>query len=86
MVASLALSVALTVMVASFRDARDALARQVLPADLYVRSAGQQRGRRPGLPADRPSSTRWRALPGVARVEASRVRALQLDPARPRWR
>jgi putative ABC transport system permease protein len=39
-VASLSLAVALTVMVASFRDSVTQWLNQVLPADLYVRSAG----------------------------------------------
>jgi putative ABC transport system permease protein len=81
-VASLALSVALTVMVASFREAVTAWLDDVLPADIYARSA--------------PSSALAdavflspalidgvRALPGVARVETQRLVALQPDPARP---
>ena len=81
-VASLALSVALTVMVASFRDSVSAWLEGVLPADLYGRSAAT------GAAADQA----WfraelplavAALPGVTRVQANRVRAMALTPGRP---
>ena len=81
-VASLALAVALTVMVASFRDGVSRWLDQVLPADLYVRTAANS------LASDQaflpPGFAQAVAtLPGVARVEASRTRALVFDPARP---
>ncbi len=81
-VASLALSVALTVMVASFRDSVSAWLDGVLPADLYARSAassaaGDQAWFGPELVAAAA------ALPGVQRVQAGRVRALVLAPGRP---
>jgi putative ABC transport system permease protein len=81
-VASLALAVALTIMVASFRDGVAAWLDRVLPADLYLRSAtrsaaADQAFLPPGLP---DAAAR---LPGVARVEAARVRALNLAPERP---
>jgi len=81
-VASLALSVALTVMVTSFRGGVAAWLDQVLPADLYARSAGSS------LAADQawlePAFVEAvAALPGVQRVAASRVRPLQLLPDRP---
>ena len=81
-VASLALSVALTVMVTSFRDAVSAWLDTVLPADLYARSAaspdaGDQAWLAPGFVA---AAAR---LPGVQRVAASRVTSLQLAPDRP---
>ena len=81
-VASLALSVALTVMVGSFRGGVSAWLDQVLPADLYARSAGSsvaadQAWLDPALVAE------VAALPGVQRVMATRVRALQLAPERP---
>ena len=81
-VASLALSVALTVMVASFRGGVSAWLDDVLPADLYARTAqtsaaAEQAWFEPAL-VDAVA-----ALPGVARVQASRVRALSLDPAQP---
>lgn len=81
-VASLALSVALTVMVTSFRDAVSAWLDGVLPADLYLRSRG-------GLAAAElntlPAAFAHAAaqLAGVARVRASRVKPLLLDPQRP---
>ena len=81
-VASLALSVALTVMVASFRDGVARWLDQVLPADLYLRSATSgSAADQAFLPADLPQ--RAAALPGVARVEAARVRALTWAPDRP---
>ena len=81
-VASLALAVALTVMVASFREGVARWLDQVLPADLYVRTTGNsaasdQAFLPPGF------ALAVAALPGVARVEASRTRALGFDPARP---
>jgi putative ABC transport system permease protein len=81
-VASLALAVALTVMVASFRDGVARWLDQVLPADLYVRTAaGSAASDQAYFPPGFAASVA--ALPGVARVEASRTRALVLDPARP---
>ncbi len=81
-VASLALAVALTVMVASFRDGVARWLDQVLPADLYVRTAASSvASDQAFLPPDFVAGVA--ALPGVARVEASRNRALVLDPARP---
>ena len=81
-VASLALAVALTVMVASFRDGVSRWLDQVLPADLYVRSAASSAASDQAfLPPGFVDAVA--ALPGVARVETSRVRALVLDPTRP---
>ena len=82
-VASLALSVALTVMVGSFRDSVSTWLDQVLPADLYARSATSSAGAEVNyLPADVLAAVRglaWRA----ARPIGQRVYAVQLDPARP---
>jgi putative ABC transport system permease protein len=81
-VASLALSVALTVMVASFRTGVSQWLDSVLPADLYARSAGSSSA----------SDQAWidpavvqgaAALPGVQRVVATRHVGLQLAPGRP---
>jgi putative ABC transport system permease protein len=81
-VASLALSVALTVMVTSFRGAVAQWLDRVLPADLYARSAGSSAaGEQAWLPED--FAARVASLPGVARVRPSRVRALQITPGRP---
>ena len=78
-VASLALSVALTVMVASFREAVSVWLDQVLPADLYVRNAGgaavaEQAGLLAGLveAAGR--------LTGVVRVQPGRWLAMSISP------
>lgn len=81
-VASLALAVALTVMVASFRDGVARWLDQVLPADLYVRSATHGAASDQAfLPAGFVAAVA--AWPGVARVEAARLRSLVLDPAQP---
>lgn len=81
-VASLALAVALTVMVASFRDGVARWLDDVLPADLYVRSAPGAATSDAGYftPAFVAAVAR---IEGVARVEASRVRPLVFDTARP---
>ncbi|MBX3644403.1 MAG: ABC transporter permease [Rubrivivax sp.] len=81
-VASLALSVALTVMVTSFRGGVADWLDQVLPADLYVRSAGSSAAAELAW-LDPAFVAAAAALPGVQRVAASRVRALQLAPQRP---
>jgi putative ABC transport system permease protein len=81
-VASLSLAVALTVMVASFRDSVTQWLDTVLPADLYVRAgASLVAGDVVTLPAEMPQ--RATALAGVARAAAQRVTSIQLDPARP---
>jgi putative ABC transport system permease protein len=81
-VASLSLAVALTVMVASFRDSVSHWLDVVLPADLYVRTASS--------PAS--SDTAWFSpafvqavtqISGVRRVDVQRSRALLLDPGLP---
>ncbi len=81
-VTSLALSVALTVMVSSFRQGVVGWLDSVLPADLYVRSAASSSA----------ADTAWLApdfvqaaaqVPGVLRVQAARQRPLQLAPDRP---
>jgi len=81
-VASLSLAVALTVMVASFRDSVAHWLDVVLPADLYVRTAVSPNA----------ADTAWfapdfvrsvAAQSGVRRVTAGRSRSLLLDPALP---
>ena len=81
-VASLSLAVALTVMVASFRDSVTQWLDTVLPADLYVRAAASISA---ADVATLPPELLRRAatLPGVARVESQRVSQVQLDAARP---
>ena len=81
-VASLSLAVALTVMVASFRDSVGHWLDVVLPADLYLRT---------GFSAA-AADTAWfspefvqgvAGLDGVRRVTAQRARSLLLDPSLP---
>jgi putative ABC transport system permease protein len=81
-VASLALSVALTVMVASFRESVAQWLDQVLPADMYLRTApSTAMADQAWLSAD--FEARVAQVAGVRRVEAGRMRALQLAPDRP---
>jgi putative ABC transport system permease protein len=81
-VASLALSAALTVMVASFRDAVADWLDDVLPADLYARSAtSSAMADTVFLPEALVAGVR--ALPGVALVETQRLVPLAADAARP---
>ena len=79
-VASLALSVALTVMVASFRDSMTRWLDDVLPATLYVRAGAGGMGE---AFLDAGFVRGARALPGVERAEAQRVVQVQFDLARP---
>ncbi|MBK0392885.1 FtsX-like permease family protein [Ramlibacter algicola] len=81
-VAALSLAVALTVMVASFRDSVSRWLDVLLPADLYVRTAGTTAGADTAF-LDASLVDRVARLPGVARVATQRVRSLQPDPARP---
>ena len=81
-VASLSLAVALTVMVASFRQSVTDWLNVLLPADLYARSATSTAA------ADTvyfspQAIAKLRQLPGVARVGTLRITALQMDPAQP---
>ncbi|MBC7730819.1 MAG: ABC transporter permease [Bacteriovorax sp.] len=81
-VASLSLAVALTVMVASFRDAVTQWLDTVLPADLYVRAGSSVvAGDVLTLPADLPR--RAALIHGVQRAEAQRVLPLQLAADKP---
>jgi putative ABC transport system permease protein len=81
-VASLSLAVALTVMVASFRDSVMHWLDAVLPAELYVRTATSSGASDTAYFA--PELVQAVAqLPGVQRVQTQRVSPLLLDPARP---
>ncbi|MBT2299395.1 ABC transporter permease [Variovorax paradoxus] len=83
-VASLSLAVALTVMVASFRESVTRWLDVVLPADLYVRSATAGSSSQSEQAAFTPAFVQALAqLPGVARTGTLRTRALLLDPTRP---
>ncbi|MBX3607810.1 MAG: ABC transporter permease [Piscinibacter sp.] len=81
-VASLALAVALTVMVDSFRHSVDRWLDSVLPADLYARSATSLASS-DNVFLEPTLLAQVGALPGVARVEGQRVVGLQLDGTRP---
>jgi putative ABC transport system permease protein len=81
-VASLSLAVALTVMVASFRQSVTDWLNVLLPADLYARSATSSAA------ADTvyfspQAIAKLRQLPDVERVGTLRSTALQMDPAQP---
>jgi putative ABC transport system permease protein len=81
-VASLALSVALTVMVASFRDSVTQWLDVVLPAPLYVRTAHSS-GAGDTVFFEPAAVDAVRRVPGVASVQGLRVLPLQLDANRP---
>lgn len=81
-VASLSLAVALTVMVSSFREGVTQWLDQVLPADLYARTATRSVASDGAyLPAGLADQAA--GLPGVQRVEASRLRSLVLATGQP---
>ncbi|OOG43057.1 FtsX-like permease family protein [Polaromonas sp. A23] len=81
-VASLSLAVALTVMVASFRDSVTHWLDVVLPADLYVRTANNTAAG--DTVFFTPAFVQALAqLPGVARVSTLRVSSLLLDANQP---
>ena len=84
-VASLSLAVALTVMVASFRDSVTRWLDQVLPADLYIRTALPTGG---AAAADTvyfsPDFVNAvQRVKGVQRVATLRTTAISLDASRP---
>jgi putative ABC transport system permease protein len=81
-VASLSLAVALTVMVASFRDSVTRWLDSVLPADLYVHAVSSGGA---GDVVVLPPALVERAaqMPGVAHVEAQRIAHVVFDPQRP---
>lgn len=75
--ASFSLMVAMAIMVSSFRMSVDDWLGQVLPADLYVRTAA---GDNAGL--DLRQQALLQALPGIARVDFLRSRPLLLAQGR----
>ena len=81
-VAALALAVALTVMVASFRDSVTRWLDVLLPADLYVRTAGTLSAGDTAF-LDSALVERAASVPGITRVATQRVRTLQFDAVRP---
>ena len=82
-VASLALSVALTVMVSSFRDSVAQWLDNLLPADLYARAAAGTSSANDEVVLPATLVERAARVPGVLRVEGQRVSPMQLDPSRP---
>jgi putative ABC transport system permease protein len=76
---SFALMVAMAIMVSSFRVSVDDWLRQLLPADLYIRSAGA--GEAGALGPD--EQRRIAAIPSVLRADFQRVTQLALDPTQP---
>ena len=81
-VASLSLAVALTVMVASFRDSITQWLDVVLPADLYVRTANSTSAGETVFFT--PEFVRAVAkTAGVQRIATQRILPLLLDPTRP---
>ena len=81
-VASLSLAVALTVMVASFRESVMQWLDVVLPADLYLRTANSRSAGETAF-FSHGFAEAVALLPGVKRVATQRAQALQLDTGRP---
>jgi putative ABC transport system permease protein len=81
-VAALSLAAALTIMVASFRDSVSHWLDQVLPADLYARTAATSASAQTAYlePSFVQSAS---SLRGVLRVQAQRTVPLVFDPAQP---
>ncbi len=80
-VASLSLAVALTVMVASFRESVTRWLDVVLPADLYLRTAlGAGAGEAAFFPPEFVRAVQ--RVPGVQRLATVRTTTLSLDPAK----
>jgi putative ABC transport system permease protein len=78
-VASFSLMIAMAIMVASFRQSVADWLQDVLPADLYFRTPlGAE-----SAALSPPDEARVAAIPGVARVEATRNFRVTLDPRRP---
>jgi putative ABC transport system permease protein len=75
-VAAVSLMVSMAIMVSSFRSSLENWLDRVLPADLYLRTAGPESG----LSPDEQSAIA--SLPGVRRAEFLRSRHLLLDPRR----
>jgi len=78
-VASFSLMIAMAIMVASFRQSVADWLVEILPADLYFRTPlGAE-----SMVLSPEDEARIAALPGVARVDATRNFRLALDPRRP---
>ncbi len=81
-VASLSLAVALTVMVQSFRDSVRSWLDQVLPADIYLRSARSMSANETVF-FDPEFVQAIADVAGIARIQPQRITALTLEPTRP---
>lgn len=81
-VAALSLAVALTVMVASFRGSVMDWLDQVLPADLYLRTAGSGSAAETAF-LDPAFVAQAAALPGVARATTQRTLSVSLSVTQP---
>ena len=81
-VVSLSLAVALTVMVTSFRDSVAEWLERVLPADLYLRTAFSSAAAETAYLSPELVAA-VAATPGIASVQATTVRPLQLRADRP---
>jgi putative ABC transport system permease protein len=79
-VAAVSLTVAMAIMVTSFRQSLQDWLDLVLPADLYLRASGS--GDTAYLSG--ADQRRIAGLPGLRRVEFLRTQQIVLDPARPR--
>ena len=73
-VVSFSLMVAMAIMVMSFRNSLDAWTQRILPADLYVRAGNV--GQSSHL--SETDAAALRAIPGVARLEVSRLTEVSL--------
>jgi len=82
-VAALSLAVALTVMVASFRNSVADWLDVLLPADLYLRTASDSTGAVEAVSFSEGAISAMVGVPGVRRVAGQRVRNLLLDPTLP---
>jgi len=78
-VASLSLSVALTVMVGSFRGSVTQWLDTILPADLYARATNGSGGGSEALHFDPALLKRLAQVPGVTRVHGLRITSLRLN-------
>jgi putative ABC transport system permease protein len=76
--AAMSLTVAMLIMIASFRQSLDTWLHAVLPADLYARGGGAA-----SAWIDPGTQVRMRAADSVARVAFSRFDSIVLDPRRP---
>ena len=77
--ASVALASAMAIMVASFRQSVDQWLGEILPADLYIRSAPMISG----SSLDEAMQAQLAGVPGIADIRFSRLDSLRLEPGAP---